>query len=91
MTKHQAAKKQRRAMMKQRAVDYKGGKCVRCGYSRSIHALEFHHTVRSTKDGTIMKRGGLSMDALWRRLRLELDKCVMLCANCHREVEDDLR
>jgi len=66
---------------KAKAVEMKGGKCTLCGYDRYFGALEFHHTDPSEKD------------AVWRKLRLkswesivkELEKCVLLCSNCHRE------
>lgn len=64
---------------KLRAVEYKGGKCNECGYSKSVAALEFHHKDPNEKDPKW--RMGWS----WARLQKELDKCVMLCANCHRE------
>ena len=73
--------RQRQRSTKQLAVDYKGGKCCKCGYNKCIAALEFHHTDPSTKDKDYFnQRGGLTDD-----LKIELDKCVLLCANCHRE------
>ena len=73
--------KNRQRNTKQLAVNYKGGKCSKCGYNKCLSALEFHHVDPSTKDKDYFsQRGGLT-DAL----KLELDKCVLLCANCHRE------
>jgi hypothetical protein len=66
---------------KQAAVQYKGGACVECGYNRSIAALTFHHLDASTKDFEIGRKYNLS----WKRLKIELDKCELLCANCHAE------
>ena len=67
------------------AINYKGGKCQRCGYDRCIAALEFHH--RNPED----KKRGVDSRALsnckWETAKKELDKCDLLCANCHREVE----
>lgn len=72
---------ERQKKTKQLAVNYKGGKCSNCGYSKCIAALEFHHVDPNTKDKDYFNsRGGLT-DAL----KIELDKCVLLCANCHRE------
>lgn len=67
---------------KQEAVNYKGGKCSQCGYDRCIAALEFHHLNPSEKDFTWVKMRLTS----WKRILQELDKCALLCANCHREI-----
>lgn len=70
---------------KQRAVDYKGGKCQKCGYSKCLNALEFHHTDPSRKDFTVAGKR-----RPWEDLRIELDKCLLLCSNCHREHHEAL-
>ncbi|UNA01829.1 HNH endonuclease [Vibrio phage PVA8] len=70
-----------RRRTKLRAVEYKGGCCERCGYDKCIEALEFHHTDPNGKDFGIAS-GGCKR---WERIVPELDKCIMLCANCHRE------
>lgn len=67
--------------IKKQCIDYKGGKCEKCGYHKSIAALEFHHLDPSKKDFGISKKR-----VKWETLKLELDKCILLCANCHREV-----
>ena len=66
------------------AVEYKGGKCEKCGYNTNIKALDFHHLDPSQKDFTISTQKNTSLD----RLKPELDKCILLCANCHREQHD---
>ena len=76
-----------RRKIKARAVDYKGGKCEGCGYSKNIAALDFHHRDPSEKDFQISRGNYLG----WKRLVPELDKCSLLCANCHREEHDALR
>jgi predicted RNA-binding Zn-ribbon protein involved in translation (DUF1610 family) len=73
---------QRRSELKRRAIEYLGGQCADCGLQTDIVAVyDFHH-----KDGG-EKTAGLS-DFLtlknWQRMQEELDKCVLLCANCHR-------
>lgn len=65
-------------------MDYKGGKCQSCGYSRCIGALELHHIDPTTKSFGIGEKG---YTRSWAKVQAELDKCVLLCANCHREVE----
>ncbi len=72
----------RRKMLKIKALEYKGKKCGICGYSKCIAALEFHHLDPSQKEFQI----GAGNTMSWSRLEAELDKCTLLCANCHREV-----
>lgn len=75
----------RRHKVKQMAVDYKGGCCEKCGYNKYVGALEFHHLDPTKKDFAISTNGHCRA---WETIKLELDKCIMLCANCHREVHD---
>ena len=69
------------------AIQYKGGKCQVCGYSKYYGALEFHHRNPEEKEFAWQKMRLVSKD----RLTAELDKCDLLCANCHREVHVELR
>lgn len=78
----------RRLKIKEMSVAYKGGCCQRCGYDKYIGALEFHHLDPNEKDLTISKGGHCSS---WEKVKQELDKCILLCANCHREVHNELR
>ena len=71
--------RQRSIDQKTAAVNYKGGRCVDCDGVFPICAYDFHHLDPSTKDFEIGKRH-MDLD----RLKPELDKCVLLCANCHR-------
>ena len=73
-----------RKKAKIKLVEYKGGKCEICGYSKCIEALEFHHKNPEEKDFTI---SGKSWS--FERLKLEVDKCFLLCSNCHREIHFD--
>lgn len=63
----------------------RGGKCERCGYDKYLGALEFHHTDPSEKDFTIGNRDFRLKDCIE-----ESKKCVLLCANCHREIHAGL-
>ena len=69
---------------KQRAIDYKGGVCSRCGYSICINALEFHHLDPTNKEAAISTY--LRNKKNWKSMKIELDKCILLCANSHREL-----
>lgn len=68
---------------KLKMIEYKGNKCERCGYDKNITALEFHHLDPSTKKFTIS-----DTHRNWEELKKELDKCILLCANCHREIHN---
>lgn len=70
-----------RQKVKQQSVDYLGGKCSKCGYNKCIAALEFHHLNPKQKD----KDYEYYKWKFDNKLKSELDKCVLLCANCHRE------
>jgi transposase len=77
----------RRRKMKQTLVEEAGGACRVCGYRRNVRALHFHHLEPSLKRHEINARG--SAIAL-EKLRAEVRKCILLCANCHAEVEAGL-
>lgn len=79
---------ERMRQFKSDCVEYKGGKCIRCEYNKCIDALEFHHRDPSKKEFTISQIKGKSLDS---KVKKELDKCDILCSNCHREKHFDLR
>jgi len=81
------AVKARRKKVRSMAVEYKGGRCERCGYDRCMDAFEFHHTDSSKKDFGISEKG---YTRSWNKVKEELDKCRLLCANCHREAHAKL-
>lgn len=64
----------------------RGGKCERCGYDKNLGALDFHHRDPNEKEFQIDLRrlGNGNLD----KLKQELDKCDLLCANCHREIHN---
>lgn len=74
---------ERRKKVREMAIKYKGEKCVLCGYNKCIQALEFHHIKNDGKDFGISAKGYTSS---WKRVKEELDKCILVCANCHREI-----
>ena len=72
----------RQRLFKKKAIEYKGGKCCLCEYNICEGALEFHHLDPSIKEF------GLAAGKLrtFEKSKKELDKCVLVCANCHREI-----
>ncbi len=74
----------RRRNVKRILVEEAGGACRLCGYSRCMAALEFHHVVPADKRFALSRRG---VTRSIERARAEAQKCVLLCANCHAEVE----
>jgi transposase len=74
----------RRRRVKELLVEEAGGQCALCGYARSVAALQFHHVDPASKAFAIARRGATrSIEAA----RQEAAKCVLLCGNCHAEVE----
>lgn len=76
----------KRRRLKEKLVEYKGGKCEICGYNKCIDALEFHHKDPNEKDFSISGKS-VSLE----RLKKEVDKCILVCANCHREIHSEER
>ena len=77
----------RKKERKKKAVEYKGGKCICCGYDKSYEALSFHHIDPKIKDFGISGNHCIS----WERMKLELDKCILVCVLCHSEIENGIR
>lgn len=77
----------RRQQLKKMAIEYKGGKCFICGYNRCDAALEFHHLDPSEKDFGVAQNG---YTRGWEKIKKELDKCICVCANCHREIHNGI-
>jgi len=73
----------RRRKIKALAIEYKGGKCQICGYKKYQGALDLHH-LDDNKEFGIADKG---YTRSWKKVKTELDKCVLVCANCHREIE----
>lgn len=75
-----------RKRRKNNLIQVCGGKCCICGYNKTNSALEFHHIDPSKKDYGIAQ--GTCHD-LEKDLQ-EVQKCILVCANCHREIHDGL-
>ena len=77
--------KTKKRAIKHQLILYKGGKCEKCGYNKCEGALQFHHINPQEKDFTIseinINKNNFQMELLYK----EVDKCRLLCANCHAE------
>jgi len=74
----------RRRRLKEILVSEAGGCCSICGYDRYIGALQFHHRDSAAKQFGVGERG---LTRSLAGVRAEASKCILLCANCHSEVE----
>jgi 5-methylcytosine-specific restriction endonuclease McrA len=63
-----------------RTIEFLGGKCVVCGFSKYSAALDVHHVDPAKKD----QAANTMIGWRWERLQKELEGCVLLCSNCHR-------
>jgi hypothetical protein len=85
---HRDAVARRRRAIRAKVIQEAGGRCVVCGYSSYVGALQFHHLDPSQKEFGLSSRG---FTRSLERVRDEAKKCVLLCANCHAEVEGGVR
>jgi len=67
-------------------VEYKGGECKCCGYKKSLSVLQFHHIDPNEKDFNI---GASTLSV--EKLKFGVDKCLLVCANCHLEIHEEMR
>lgn len=67
-------------------IEYKGGKCQKCGYNKCPAALAFHHRNPKEKDLKWKNLKNMKFD----KIKPELDKCDLVCNNCHAEVHWEL-
>jgi len=78
----------RRKKIKTMAIQYKGGKCILCGYNKCEDALQFHHLNSGKKEFGVAQSG---LTRSWERVKNEIEKCILVCANCHRELHSGIR
>jgi len=77
--------REHRQKLKDEAITLKGGKCVMCGYNRCRMSLDFHHLNPDEKEFSISGN-----NASRKRVLKELKKCILVCRNCHGEIESGL-
>lgn len=78
----------RRRLVKKQLVEEAGGRCALCGFDEHPAALQFHHIDPSNKQFHLSE-GGMTRGIA--RSRAEVEKCVLLCSNCHALVEVGVR
>lgn len=78
--------KNSRHNLKRRLIYIMGSKCQICGYDKCQSALEFHHIDSQEKDFTL----GANANIAFSKAKEEVKKCILVCANCHREIHEGL-
>ena len=78
--------KDSRKRRKEDIVYVMGGCCQICGYNRAITALDLHHLNPADKEFGI----GAILNKDWELMNSEIQKCILVCANCHREIHEGL-
>lgn len=74
-----------RIRAKQKLIAYKGGKCIKCGYNKDVpSAYDFHHRDAKSKEFGISRYQILNFEKILK----EVDKCDLVCKNCHAEIHD---
>lgn len=82
-----ASVKRHRYRVKQRLIEYKGGKCIKCGYDKPCTtAFVFHHRDPLKKDFGL---GAKMTSTSFEKLKAEVDKCDLMCSRCHGELHDE--
>lgn len=79
--------------LKIKCILYKGGKCERCGYDKCPRSMDFHHVDPTQKDFSLGDRNpntNKKGTKKWETVRMELDKCILVCRNCHSEIHEEL-
>lgn len=72
---------------KEKLIKMKGGRCQKCKQTFPYFVYDFHHRNPQEKDFNI----GQGIHKNWEEILDEIEKCDLLCANCHRFVTADLR
>lgn len=83
---HRLKTKARAKGRKEELVRLKGGKCEHCGYDKCLRALSFHHRNPEEKKYALDMSNSIKIP--WKEVLTEVEKCDLLCMNCHAEIHD---
>ena len=75
-----------RKRLEERIVYVMGEKCCICNYDKTLLALELHHIDKKEKEFTV----SVNANKNWATVRKEIEKCTLVCSNCHREIEAEI-
>lgn len=78
---------EKRRRNKKILIEYKGEKCEICGYNKCADAMEFHHLNPKEKSFSISDSCSFGLN----KLKAEVDKCILVCSNCHKEIHSKIR
>ena len=74
-----------RRLVKKKAVNYKGNQCYCCHQQYPLVVYDFHHLDPTQKDFSL---GDKTSTIKWDKVQAEIDKCILVCANCHRQIHN---
>ena len=77
---------EQRRKVKLQCIEFKGGKCEKCGYDSCPASMVFHHIDPNKKDFGISSNG---VSRSFEKCKIEIEKCMLLCANCHAELHHE--
>jgi hypothetical protein len=86
LKRKQKTRPQRRHKLRKKYRDFLNGSCCKCGYSKCIDALHFHHLDPKTKKFAITDAVYNRVKATEQEIYEEIAKCILVCANCHAEI-----
>lgn len=89
LKRQQKTRPDRRNTLRKKYRDFLNGSCCKCGYSKCIDALHFHHLDPKTKKFTITDAVHGRVRATEEEIYEEIAKCILICANCHAEIHSN--
>lgn len=76
---------QKQKATKKKIIEHMGGGCKCCNYNKCSRSLDLHHLDSSKKDANFNSINGWK----WDRIKKELDRCILVCRNCHGEIHEE--
>ena len=85
--KHKILVREWRKKSNKELIDFMGGRCVICGYNKCYRSLSFHHVDKNNKIHNVSYYTSIGN---LKKAYEEAKKCILVCANCHFEIEEGL-